>query len=131
MIGLDTNVLVRYVTQDDPRQSPKANRLIESLSADAPGYVSLIVIVELVWVLESCYLAGRDEIAQVLETLLRTKELVVESAATAWKAVRAFRGSSADFADLLIACAAEAAGCERTVSFDKGAAKNAGMQLLD
>jgi predicted nucleic-acid-binding protein len=41
MIGLDTNVLVRYIAQDDPVQSPKAMRLIESLAADDPGYVSL------------------------------------------------------------------------------------------
>ena len=52
MIGLDTNVLVRYIAQDDPKQSPKATRLIESFTVDAPGYVSVVAVVELVWVFE-------------------------------------------------------------------------------
>ncbi len=52
MIGLDTNVVVRYIMQDDPKQSPKATRLIESLTSDAPGFVPLVAVIELVWVLE-------------------------------------------------------------------------------
>ena len=61
MIGLDTNVLVRYVTQDDPVQSPKASALIESLTTVSPGFVSLVSVVELVWVLQSCYPSARSE----------------------------------------------------------------------
>ena len=55
MIGLDTNVLVRYIMQDDPKQAALANKLIEGLTAATPGYVSLVAIVELVWVLESAF----------------------------------------------------------------------------
>ena len=55
MIGLDSNVIVRYIAQDDPVQSRKATRLIESLTADEPGYVSLVSVVELAWVLTGCY----------------------------------------------------------------------------
>jgi len=55
MIGLDTNVLVRYIMQDDAMQSPKASVLIESLDADHPGFISLVTVVELYWVLTSCY----------------------------------------------------------------------------
>lgn len=84
MIGLDTNVLVRYVAQDDPKQSPKATRLIESLTVDAPGYVSVVSVVELVWVLTSCYASTKGEICEVLQTLLRTKEIVVANAGTVW-----------------------------------------------
>jgi predicted nucleic-acid-binding protein len=131
MIGLDTNVLARYVTQDDPKQSPKATRLIESLSHDDQGFVSLVVVVELVWVLASCYEAERAAIAQVLETLLRTKAIVVESSDIVWQALRAYRSGTADFPDLLIARAAGKAGCASTLTFDKGAAKQAGMQLID
>ena len=131
MIGLDTNVVVRYVTQDDPKQSPKATRLIESLTPEAPGYVSQVVVIELVWVLDSCYQASREDISRVLETLLRTKEIVVESAALIWKAVRAYRSGSADFADLLIALGAAEAGSEATLSFDRGAVKHAGMRLVE
>lgn len=130
MIGLDTNVIVRYVTQDDPVQARKATALIESLSADAPGFIPLICLVELVWVLQSCYPATKNDVTDVLETLLRTKELVVERAEIVWQALRQFRETAADFADCLIQRCAHAAQCEYTVTFDRTAAKSAGMRLI-
>lgn len=130
MIGLDTNVLVRYVAQDDAKQSHQATRLIESLSADSPGYISQVAVVELVWVLSGCYSSGRDEIAAVLETLLRAKELVIADADTVWKALRLFRQGKADFADCLIERSADAAGCDHTATFDRDAAKHCGMRLI-
>lgn len=130
MIGLDTNVLVRYVAQDDAKQSPQATRLIESLSADSPGYISQVAVVELVWVLSGCYASGRDEIAAVLETLLRAKELVIADADTVWKALRLFRQGKADFADCLIERSADAAGCDHTATFDRDAARHCGMRLI-
>lgn len=130
MIGLDTNVLVRYVTQDDTIQSPKASDLIESLTAETPGYVSFVSVVELVWVLTGCYASTKSEICEVLETLLRTKELIVAQAETVWKVLRQFRANDADFADCLIACSGTDAGCDYTLTFDKGAVKGCGMQLL-
>ncbi len=131
MIGLDTNVLVRYVAQDDAKQSPKATRLIESLTAEAPGYVGIVSVVELVWVLTSCYSSSRSEICEVLETLLRTKELVVAHADIVWKALRLFKETKADFADCLIERFADEAGCIYTTTFDQGAARNCGMRLVD
>ncbi|HFH3476818.1 PIN domain-containing protein [Pseudomonas aeruginosa] len=130
MIGLDTNVLVRYVSQDDPVQSPKATDLIESLTAEEPGFVAMVSVVELVWVLQSCYQATKSEIVGVLETLLRTKELVVERAEVVWQALRRFSDSKADFADCLIERCAHAAECEYTVTFDSKAAKTAGMRHI-
>lgn len=130
MIGLDTNVLVRYLAQDDPVQSPRANALIESLSSERPGYVTQVALVELVWVLSKCYDAQRDAIVRVIETLLRTKELAVEASETVWKAVRLFASSSADFADCLIERACHDAQCEYTATFDTKAAKSAGLQLI-
>lgn len=130
MIGLDTNVLVRYVAQDDTIQSPKASALIESFTAETPGYISVVSVVELVWVLTGCYGSTKGEICEVLETLLRTKEIIVAQAETAWKAVRLFKENNADFADCLIACSGTEAGCDQTLTFDKGAVKNCGMQLL-
>ena len=130
MVGLDTNVLVRYVAQDDPKQSPQATRLIESLTADAPGYVSVISVVELVWVLTGCYNSTKNEICEVLETLLRTKEIVVAHADTVWKALRVFRHGKADFADCLIERSANEAGCSHTATFDRDAAKHCGMQMI-
>lgn len=131
MIGLDTNVLVRYVAQDDPRQSPKATRLIESLTADAPGYVGVVSVVELVWVLSGCYGATKREICEVLETLLRTKEIVVAHTATVWKALRKFRHGKAEFADCRIERMADEAECSHTATFDRDAARTCGMRLID
>jgi predicted nucleic-acid-binding protein len=131
MIGLDTNVLVRYVAQDDSRQSPKATRLIESLTVDAPGYVGLISLMELVWVLTGCYASSKKEICEVLETLLRTKEIIVAHADTVWKALRLFKESNADFADCLIERSANEAGCSFTTTFDRNAARHCGMQLIE
>ena len=130
MIGLDTNVLVRYIAQDDPKQAAKAVHLIEEVCGEArPGFVTIITLAELVWVLEDCYRTGKAEIVAVLQRILRTKQLVVEQAETVWKAVRLFEASPADFADCLIDRIAAAHECEYTATFDKGAAK-AGMRLL-
>jgi len=130
VIGLDTNVLVRYVMQDDPRQSPRATRLIDSLAPQAPGYVSLVVLVELVWVLRSNYGLARGQVATVLETLLRSKELLIERAETLAQALERFESAGADFADALIERIAAAAGCEATYTFDAGAIKGAGMKAV-
>jgi predicted nucleic-acid-binding protein len=131
MIGLDTNVLVRYVAQDDPKQSSKATRVIESLTVDAPGYVSVVSVVELAWVLTGCYDLTKGEISEVMETLLRTKEIVVANADTVLKAVRLFKEGQADFADCLIERSANEVGCIYTATFDRDAAKHCGMRLID
>lgn len=130
MIGLDTNVIVRYVTQDDPVQASAATKLIDSLSPEAPGFIAMIVTVELIWILQSCYHAKRNEIARVMETLLRSKELMVERADLVWLALRRFTAGNADFADCLIERCGSAAGCQHTVTFDQNAASAAGMQSL-
>ncbi|MGH7863987.1 MAG: PIN domain-containing protein [Candidatus Binataceae bacterium] len=130
MIGLDTNVLVRYIMQDDAKQSASANRLVESLSVESPGFVPLVSVVELAWVLSSAYELDRDQVVQVFESLLRTKEIVVERAEIVWKALRVFQSANADFADCLIERSAVVAGCDRTMTFDRGAAKGCGMTLV-
>ncbi len=130
MIGLDTNVLVRYIAQDDPKQSPMATDLIESLTADARGYVGVVSVVELVWVLTDCYALRKDELCEVLTSLLRTKEIVVAHADTVWQALRLFKEGKADFADCLIERFANEAGCEYTATFDRDAARHCGMRLV-
>src|SRR5207244_4819644 len=77
MICLDTNVLVRYIMQDDVKQSPKATKLIDSLTVEAPGFVSLVSVVELWWVLSSSYGLSREQVAEALELLLMSKAIVV------------------------------------------------------
>lgn len=130
MIGLDTNVLVRYIMQDDAKQSAKASKLIDSLSSDEPGFVSLVSVVELVWVLSSCYSLTRDQLVQALDALLRAKQLVVDQSDHVVRALRAYAKGKADFADCLIERTAANAGCSRTMTFDVVAAKTAGMTLI-
>lgn len=130
MIGLDTNVLVRYIMQDDPKQSPKATRLVESLTSEEPGFVPLVAIVELVWVLASSYGLSRHQLVDALDLLLRSKEIVVDRADLVLQAQRRFAQGGADFADCLIERIAQAHGCQATMTFDAGAAKAAGMRLV-
>ena len=130
MIGLDTNVLVRYIMQDDPKQSPKATRLIESLDADKPGYITMVVVVELYWVLTSSYELTGQQVAQALEAILRTKQFLVERADQVMRALRVFGEGKADFADCLIERSAAGAGCTQTMTFDIKASKHAGMELI-
>ena len=130
MIGLDTNVLVRYIMQDDPKQSPKATRLIESLDIDNPGYITLVSVVELYWVLTSSYELTGTQVAQALEVILRSKQLLVERADQVMRALRVFGQGKADFADCLIERAASGVGCVQTLTFDVGASKHAGMTLM-
>ena len=130
MIGIDTNVLVRYIAQDDATQSARATRLLEQECSPAtPGFISLVVMLELVWVSESCYVASRAEIADIVRRILSIRQLVVQEAEIAWKSLRLFESSKADFADCLVERIAAAAGCTVVMTFDKAAAK-AGMTLL-
>lgn len=130
MTGLDTNVLVRYIVQDDVAQTAAAVRVLESLSLESPGFIPLVVIAELVWVLQYSYESDKQEISAVLERLLRSAELVVEKAEIVEQALRAYRVSRADFADCLIERCAHSAGCKHTLTFDKRAASLTGMHLV-
>ena len=130
MIGLDTNVLVRYIMQDDAKQSPKATALIESLDSDHPGFITVVSVVELYWVLTSCYDLSAQQVKQAFEVLLRTKQIVVDRADQVLRALRVFDEGKADFADCLIERTAASAGCVQTMTFDVGAAKHAGMMLI-
>lgn len=131
MIGLDTNVLVRYIAQDDAAQSAVATRVIEkSCTTEAPGYISLLVLTELVWVCEACYQATRAEVSAIIRKVLGTKQLQVQNAALAWQALSLFENSKADYSDCLIEQLSTNAGCSKTLTFDKQAAK-IGMSLIE
>lgn len=131
MIGLDTNVVVRYLTQDDPKQSQIVTRLMEkTLSSDEPGFISLVVLAEVVWVLTSLYSVDRAGVSEIVSGLLTTEQLRVENAELVWQAKRRYEASKADFSDALIAECAVAAGCKRAVTFDRSAAATSGFDLL-
>ena len=130
MIGLDTNVLVRYIVQDDVAQARKANTLIDSLTDEDPGFISLVALVELAWVVQGCYDASKDETVAILDKLMRLRVLRLENADVVSRALRRYAQSNADFADCLIESSGSHAQCSHTVSFDSKAVKTAGMQLV-
>lgn len=130
MTGLDTNVLVRFFAQDDPNQSSKADEVMRSLTAESPGFVGLATLLELVWVLGSKHRYDPIKLARAIDQLLLHEEILVEQAETVEAALRLYRKGRADFADCLISVSAQAAGCSRTVTFDRRAARDAGMELL-
>ena len=130
MIGLDTNVLVRYLAQDDRSQSARATRLIErELSEGEPAHIGLVVLVETCWVLKRLYGATADELYQTVIDLLETRQFVIEQRALVQRAVLRRGGAAGDLADALIVEGALDVGCARIVTFDKKGVR-VGMELL-
>ena len=131
MIGLDTNVIVRYLAQDDPKQSAAASRLFERVLAPAnPGFVPVVALGKLAWVLAECYGADRARIRQAIDGLLVAKQVAAETPDLVRKALRAWDQSTADLADALIGELARASGADKTVTFDRAAARLPGFELL-
>lgn len=123
MIGLDTNLLVRYLTQDDAAQSKQAARIIDAaIEAGEELYLNHIVVCELTWVLSRAYGYAKDEILGVLEKILAAGQFAFEDKDSLWRALEAFRRSSAGFADCLIGVKNSTAGCRTTVTLDRAAA---------
>jgi predicted nucleic-acid-binding protein len=131
MIGLDTNVIVRYLAQDDPAQSLKATQLIERrLTEGNPGFVSIVVVVETAWVLERAYGLTHAQIAAAMESMLQTDVLVVEHEQEVFTALITLKSGLGSFADALIGVLGMNAGCARTLSFDRKAARIPGFEFL-
>ena len=130
MIGIDSNVLLRYIAQDDPVQSYKATAFIESLSSAHPGVITLVSIAELYWMLDHIRKTDRAKIIATFAALLNARELRIENVAVVRDALALFASTNVNFDDCLIARTLTAAGCSSIVTFDKRAAKSAGMTLL-
>jgi len=129
--GLDTNIIVRYILRDEPRQTAAATRLIErECTKDHPGLVHPVVLCELVWVLAHGYGYPRKDIASVLRSLLTAEELRVADSETAWQALNDYEAGTGDYADYLIGHGNRTQGATRTLTFDRKAAGRAGMSLL-
>lgn len=124
MIGLDSNVLVRYLAQDDPVQSSRATELFEGrLDDDDPGFVGIVAMVEMVWVLERSYGCTDQEIAATIERLLQAPLLVIENAAEVFIALTALREGRGGFADVVLGELGHSADCSVTVTFDRKASR--------
>jgi len=130
MLALDTNVLVRYLAQDDAKQSAVATHFIEQRLGPAErGFVSLVALLETVWVMESRYDASAALVADIVGDLLDTASLEVQDAAAVRVALQRYRAGSVDLHDCLIVSLAEQRKA-RVVTFDAKAAKRLGMELL-
>ena len=120
MIALDTNVLVRFVVEDDDEQTERATRLIQdAVRKNEPLFVSAVVLCEAVWVMARVYKLPKKELLQTLRALLQAKELEIREKEGVRRAVDAFDGGKGDFADYMIREVATAAGCDRVATFDK------------
>lgn len=120
MIAVDTNVFVRFLVEDDPKQSAAAARVFErAIAREEEIFISQIVLCEIVWVLSFAYEFSRGEIASVLHGLRRGANAVVEGADEVRRAIEAYAAGRADFADYLIAERATAAGCSLLITFDR------------
>ncbi len=131
MIGLDTNILVRYFAQDDPLQSRKATVIMEQhLTEQNPGFVSVVALAETIWVMERVYRLSNEGVAAVIERVLQADTLVVEHQAEVATALIALWEGRGSFADALIGAINAQAGCSRTLTFDRKALRLPGFELL-
>ena len=130
MIGLDTNILVRYLAQDDPVQSPRATHIMERRLTEArPGFISLVTMAETVWVLDQIYGLSTNEIVTAVERILGADALFVQNEHEVFAAIVSFKTGAGSFPDALIGALGEWAGCTTTLTFDKKATRMKAFQL--
>jgi len=128
MIALDTNVLVRFLVEDDEKQSRRATSLIENtVSRGDELFISDFVMCETVWVLASAYRFTRSEVAEVLARLMRARSVVFTSSDRLVRALQAYRDGTGDFADYLIREIARGAGADTVATFDRKLLKEHGF----
>ena len=131
MVGIDTNILVRHMVQDDVKQAKLATALIETECSPAnPAHIPLLVLCETVWVLSSAYGYAREQITMALRQIMLTESFDIEEHAIAWNALAGYENGNADFADGIITRLNRERGCTTTYTFDKKAAKLPGCTLL-
>jgi predicted nucleic-acid-binding protein len=128
--GVDTNVLVRFLTNDDPAASPKAKRWLEARSEAEPAFIGLIVLVEALWVLRSGYGYGRADSRALVRRLLALGQVRIEHSGLVARALDAAEAGDFDLPDALIAATHQQAGCGGTVTLDRKAARIPGMEML-
>ena len=131
MIGIDTNILVRYITQDDELQSGVATEFIENYCSNGNKiFVNHLVICELVWVLKKCYKLSKPKTITVIEHILQISQFSIENSQVIWQALTDYKRGSADFADYVVGRTNTFNNCDETVTFDKKAGKSNGFALL-
>lgn len=131
MIGIDTNVLVRYITQDDEHQATIATEFIENYcSSGNKIFINHIVICELVWVLKKCYKILKPETINIIEYILKISQFSIENPQVIWQALSDYKKGPADFADYVVGRTNKFHNCDETVTFDQKAGKSKEFALL-
>jgi predicted nucleic-acid-binding protein len=131
MIALDTNVLLRFLLADDPTQTPKAIRLVAEASERGEAvWLSLIVLCETEWVLESAYKVDRQHIYAILKRLLRSDPFRLEEAERVESCLESYRKGKGDLSDFLLGEVSRAAGASTTYTFDRDLRREPGFTLL-
>ena len=124
MIGLDTNVILRYLLQDDPKQTRQVNQIVDrQLSERNPGFINLVTVLEVVWVLRSLLKQNPFQIASHLENLLAAESLQVQNEQQVFEAAFALKRGTGEFEDALIGALNAWTGCSHTLTFDRRAAR--------
>lgn len=132
MFGIDTNVLVRFLLNDDPEQGAHVKKLIEeALATGQPVAVGLLVILETEWVLRSCAKIDKKAVITTLRMLLESRDLQIEHEDCLEHALYLYENNNADFADCLIATGYKRTGCSAMFTFDRKAAAIPGVILLN
>ncbi len=131
MIGIDTNILLRFFIKDDPVQTPLAVQTIYKLSPEQPGWLSLLVLAELTWTFRRIFKLDRTAIGGAIRKLLYSQDMVLEQAEVVRQALDLYTSTQADFADCVIAVSARFSGCSSVATFDRVAARDLGMQLIE
>jgi len=131
MIGIDTNIFVRYITQDDEGQAELATNFIEkNCTVTKPGFINQIVICELIWVLRIAYGYNKPMVIRVIEKLLQSSEIIIENSSYIRLSLELYQEGDADFSDYLIGLSNLSSGCDFTITFDRKAAVNKSYRLL-
>jgi predicted nucleic-acid-binding protein len=132
MIGIDTNILIRYFTQDNLEQAQIVEQIIDNY-ANSPNsmFVNNIVMCELIWVLERGYKYSKEEIGQVIKQMLSTEEFAFENQELLWLTLNQYIQNKLDFSDALIGELNKACGCAKTLTFDQAAIKANNFKLVE
>ena len=131
VIALDTNVLVRYLVNDNAEQAHAARELLESLTTEEPGFICREVMLELVWVLQRSYGFSRGLIAMVLQELAASEGLQIEAVDDVMRAALFYQNGHADFSDSMIVAAAGRAGAYPLYTLDRKAARLENVVMLE
>jgi predicted nucleic-acid-binding protein len=130
MIGVDTNILLRTLLQDDAKQLARARAFFATCTKERPAYISLVTLIETAWVMQKLYGLSKLETVAQLEILMKAENLALQDEDAVAMALQTYADTKIDFADALIAAVNQQHGCEKTVSFDRTAIKSGVMAAL-